>query len=658
MATIMPFDFLWCYEPEDDDEAEHCDALLLGTPETVTPLHIDISNILSDKTIRLHAIEGVTAANANHYHFKLSFPSGILVEPEKIGIATPNWSLYQDANNLYLLWTGEEICLNFEQVTEVILTGVAAQAAVRTTTTNVTISWQFKQGTIDVINISRIPGQSNEYAANTTLTLEMIKTSGKSNIPLYVGFVGANKVMNTHNETSSLQLRITNTNLPGIDNPDITFHYNTDAAQCSQLVIVLEVGGVDNVPWALGTKDQVNNIEVALNEQWQKKGNTEEIKVGDTVKALQWTFIPKSADVVLHPQETLLINLNGIQTAHPTGEANLYLRYQYIEGYKDGQFTCQIEKAPLVFDNKVRIGTTRNLNGILTVKDGISLDGGKSEIQHVGPFTFHSDVDGNGDGSSAKFCKGTENTLLMELTSGGNLNLNQGDLNFSSRHGQRINLWGNKANGIGLQSYTTYFRTSRNFAWFKDGDHNDDEINPGENGIVQMAINDGNVGIGTASPSAKLEVNGRIKDATGWVIPVGTIVPYAGSTAPQGWLLCNGQSFDKSTYSELYNVLGEKDHVPNLKARFIVGVGDGYSLNNTGGEKLHKLTISEMPSHNHNNGDYKYLSKVNGEQTSDHMDSTSGEPNLKYVGAMKNSGGNQPHENRPPYYALNYIIKA
>ncbi len=71
--TTDPFEFLWCYEPEDDDDEEHCNCLLLGTPEIVTPLHIEITNIIPDKTIRINAIEDATEANADTYHFKLAF---------------------------------------------------------------------------------------------------------------------------------------------------------------------------------------------------------------------------------------------------------------------------------------------------------------------------------------------------------------------------------------------------------------------------------------------------------------------------------------------------------------------------------------------------------------------------------------------------------
>jgi hypothetical protein len=83
-------------------------------------------------------------------------------------------------------------------------------------------------------------------------------------------------------------------------------------------------------------------------------------------------------------------------------------------------------------------------------------------------------------------------------------------LSFGASTRQMINLW-NQNYGIGIQGSTQYFRTDKNFAWYKGGTHNDAELNAGTNGTVQMVIRDGNVGIGITNPSAKLEVSGDLK---------------------------------------------------------------------------------------------------------------------------------------------------
>ena len=63
------------------------------------------------------------------------------------------------------------------------------------------------------------------------------------------------------------------------------------------------------------------------------------------------------------------------------------------------------------------------------------------------------------------------------------------DLYFDNALGQRMNLWGTQY-GIGIQSYTQYFRTDRNFAFYADGAHDDAELSPGTGGATLATISD------------------------------------------------------------------------------------------------------------------------------------------------------------------------
>lgn len=131
-----------------------------------------------------------------------------------------------------------------------------------------------------------------------------------------------------------------------------------------------------------------------------------------------------------------------------------------------------------------------------------------------------------------------------------------------------------------------------------------------------------------------------------YLCPVGMITMWSGSTSniPTGWALCNGSN-----------------GTPDLRNRFIVGAGSTYTVGETGGEATHTLTVDEMPSHNHNfrayngsgaGGFYDYL--VGDSQ----VRIARGQVKLSFSDEMISSKGNgTAHENRPPYYALCYIMK-
>lgn len=108
------------------------------------------------------------------------------------------------------------------------------------------------------------------------------------------------------------------------------------------------------------------------------------------------------------------------------------------------------------------------------------------------------------------------------------------------------------------------------------------------------------------APIRSAEVN----ELLAMVLSSGIVQQYAGSVAPAGWLLCNGASYLRTDYPDLFSVIGVKYgsadgthfNVPDCRGRVPVGK-DGttefFDLGTTGGEKSHKLTIAELPSHYH-----------------------------------------------------------
>ncbi len=148
----------------------------------------------------------------------------------------------------------------------------------------------------------------------------------------------------------------------------------------------------------------------------------------------------------------------------------------------------------------------------------------------------------------------------------------------------------------------------------------------------------------TLSIGGNLEIEGAFSGYGSF--PIGAIVIWSGSVdnIPDGWALCNGLTVNGHP-------------TPDLRGRFVPGAGGAYAVGSTGGEEKHKLTVSEMPSHKHsytftgadldlswNGNNYFY------NQSAHYSDKT----NTKYT---NNTGGDQPHENRPPFYALCYIMR-
>lgn len=105
---------------------------------------------------------------------------------------------------------------------------------------------------------------------------------------------------------------------------------------------------------------------------------------------------------------------------------------------------------------------------------------------------------------------------------------------------------------------------------------------------------------------------GKIEKYYDYLVPTGVINQFAGETAPNGYLLCQGQAISRTTYANLFNVISTKYgagdgsttfNLPDLRGRVPVGKDDRdtdfKTLGNIGGEKAHTLTVQEMPSHNH-----------------------------------------------------------
>jgi microcystin-dependent protein len=157
-------------------------------------------------------------------------------------------------------------------------------------------------------------------------------------------------------------------------------------------------------------------------------------------------------------------------------------------------------------------------------------------------------------------------------------------------------------------------------------------------------------------------------------VPTGAVMPYTGATAPEGWVLCNGQSLTSITgAAALIAIVG--NNAPRLEGLYLKGVGvDAFSTTITSiglrgyqpsAIAKHTSTGSTSQSGNHNH------SIQLGQHNRSFEGSSSG--NWPYQGGTKNAtltsdaAGNHAHtvtvasgagiETRPNSYGVNYIIK-
>jgi len=203
----------------------------------------------------------------------------------------------------------------------------------------------------------------------------------------------------------------------------------------------------------------------------------------------------------------------------------------------------------------------------------------------------------------------------------------------------------------------------------------------------------GSYGVGTSAndllqldSSAKLPaVDGsQLTNLPTSAIPPGAIVPFAGSTAPSGWLLCYGQQVSTSTYAALYAAIGTtygsgagSFGIPDLRGRAAFGadamggsaanrLGSGNTggitgsatLGASGGQQSHTLTTAEVPSENVNLRTGTGLTGppgVNDSTTNALLVTASAALPLTNVGTTSGSGG--AHNVTPPALVLNFIIK-
>jgi microcystin-dependent protein len=165
---------------------------------------------------------------------------------------------------------------------------------------------------------------------------------------------------------------------------------------------------------------------------------------------------------------------------------------------------------------------------------------------------------------------------------------------------------------------------------------------------------------GTMTPEEAAEFIKEILNSRKEFSMLGTVQAVIRETLDSSMLICDGSVYNKSDYPQLWDVWPSamKDvstlTLPDLRNLFLVGATLDYSLGDTGGEAEHTLSESEMPSHVHSYD--TPITNVDVESVGIPDPSGVGFP---YIPAFTDSaGGDEPHNNLPPYYAVVYAVIA
>ena len=165
-------------------------------------------------------------------------------------------------------------------------------------------------------------------------------------------------------------------------------------------------------------------------------------------------------------------------------------------------------------------------------------------------------------------------------------------------------------------------------------------------------------------PRASLRLMRYSAESTSSSVPQGSIIPWYGSPGniPDGFALCDG-----------------KNGTPDLRDRFLVGAGNAYKLGDIGGENSVKLEATQIGNHYHafgsydnNNGWFVRLPSYatfpmppgsgrawwNGRNDWRGFQGPFATQSLDMVTSLAiSTAAQEAHENRPPYYALFFIMK-
>lgn len=461
--------------------------------------------------------------SAQNYHFALGFRPQTIAQSPQPSLATEDgswvFSRTPDNTSFYLLHKGE-LRLPAGQSTHLGLRGMNADGRAGTRGTRVELLYQHL----------KYSGEEAELRGSRLQYLDVVNHRGLREIPLHVGFVGGNTVLSDGSTPSTLQIRIANTS--GDSKVRLNAGDTTTPASC--FVVSFDVQKAEEPrKWALidagnaasAELQVVNEVDDSKKVDGSKSLDWDASDKNNLGQSIKWTIKPQK-NVELGPNGSLLLKLDFI-ALRSLGHANIYVNYQNIPGYQDGLLVAGVEKSPLLFYQA-------SPDAVANVGIGVQEPAAKLQIIHP-PENPSGDalVIGPTDGTNVRL--GYHQAYGWVQSDGDKplaLNPKGNNVGIGVNEPQRHLQVGGDVGGIGLE----HSDKSPNAGYVRFGDYTgwklhfgrsreapgNKPLNTGTMGVLMTLQDDGNLGIGTTTPHAKLQVSG------------GAIMPAVGNSREAG----------------------------------------------------------------------------------------------------------------------------
>lgn len=486
--SSRPLNFQFYYANKEG-RAEILNTFYLEDGNCKLPLYLEVFNE-SESSIAFNTpapnvqTGGNSAASAQKCHFSLRWEKDLQIQPEDFSVKEAEWEVTCDDEDdhffiLYFFRTSSFVLKpqNQANASEKLLLTLqdftVTNRAVKST--NV----EMRYGSPLLLN----NGQEFTETISVKNTISVTSHPDHKNIPLQVRFIGPNTILNDGTSNNSLKLQIINRPPSNNNRPNLLLDKTN-----SKFIVSLETGEGETGKGAeyLTTLDKVNNVIIDSTDKtnWkvEKTGNDAEWKV---------QLNDSSKKDILSSQDNIELNISNLVSSNPSGVAYLYITYQNIGTYPDGRLVVPIEKTPLLYrGNSVGISTTPYSDMSLVVKDKAYFEGEVISNYYTWLKTVYVYEDAI-VGDQGKVGIGIHNPS------------------------EKLDVIGNaKVSGklaIGTTTPTTVdLAIGDNKTGLKQQGENQLAIYTNDSERVRID-NNGNVGIGTSNPAAKLHVEGNIR---------------------------------------------------------------------------------------------------------------------------------------------------